>query len=100
MQPSTAVKKKPSSMKSANSRLSTIAFAAALSWLISTWPLTSCARSGSPKQPPTLYQPGMLILPAGQPVQTKDGIYVPEREEQWFSPEVIRLLEIQEPAPR
>jgi hypothetical protein len=37
----------------------------------------------------------MLTLPAGQPVQTKDGIYVPATEEQWFSPEVIRLLEME-----
>jgi hypothetical protein len=36
----------------------------------------------------------MLILPAGQPVQTKDGTYVPAHDEQWFSPEVIRLLEM------
>lgn len=81
-------------MKSANSRLSTTACAAAACFLISILPLISCTASKRPKQPPTLYQPGMLSLPAGQPVQTTDGIYVPEHEEQWFSMEVVKLLEM------
>ena len=40
-----------------------------------------------------LYQPPVLRLPASQPVQTKDGIHLPQVDEVWHSDARYRQLE-------
>lgn len=56
--------------------------------------LTSCASASSgPKALPSLYQPPVLRLPAGQPVPTKDGPYLPPADEVWHSDARYRQLE-------
>lgn len=40
-----------------------------------------------------LYQPPVLRLPAGQPVQTRDGIHKPQVDEVWHSDARYRTLE-------
>jgi hypothetical protein len=40
-----------------------------------------------------IYQPSILSLEKGKPVQTKDGIYTPETDEVWHSDKRFRLLE-------
>lgn len=54
--------------------------------------LTSCETA--PPPPPassvaslTLYQPPTLQLKAGQPVQSKLGVYIPQVDEVWYSPQ-------------
>ena len=54
--------------------------------------LTSCATEPSP--PPassvaslTLYQPPTLQLAKGVPIQSKLGIYTPQMDETWVSPQ-------------
>lgn len=60
--------------------------------------LTGCAHESSvPAQSSVassmLYQPPVLRLPANQMVQTKDGKYVPQRDEIWHSDARFRQLE-------
>lgn len=40
-----------------------------------------------------LYQPRILRLPAGHPVQTQDGPYLPTVDEVWHSPAAYSDLE-------
>ena len=59
---------------------------AAWAALTITWLLTSCASAPSAVSPSSrIYQPRVLELPAGQPVQTREGIYVPTENETWHS---------------
>lgn len=61
--------------------------------LLSFW-LTSCASvSSAPKASPSLYQPRVLRLAAGQEVQTKDGTHRPQADEVWHSDAAFRQLE-------
>lgn len=40
-----------------------------------------------------IYQPPILVLPAGQTIQTKEGKYTPQTEETWHSDKRYRELE-------
>lgn len=42
-----------------------------------------------------IYQMRALFLPAGQPVQTKEGIYTPQTDEVWHSVAAYEALEKQ-----
>lgn len=54
--------------------------------LTTTALLTSCASAPSAAPASSrIYQPRVLELPAGQPVQTREGIYVPQTNETWHS---------------
>ena len=56
--------------------------------------LTSCSQNSSPKSETlNIFQPSTLHLKAGQPVQTKEGIYTPETDETWHSDKRYRELE-------
>jgi hypothetical protein len=57
--------------------------------------LTGCnsASSASAASSRMLYQPPILALPAGQPVQTLQGIYRPQVDEVWHSPARFNALE-------
>ena len=56
--------------------------------------LTGCVSvSSAPKVSPQLYQPPVLRLSAGQPIQTKDGQYSPVKDEVWQSDARYRALE-------
>lgn len=41
----------------------------------------------------TLYQPPVLRLAKGRPVQTRDGLYLPQTDEVWHSDARYRALE-------
>ncbi len=59
-------------------------------------PLTGCATvSSAPKGSLQLYQPRVLQLPAGQPVHSQAGIYVPQVDEVWHSAAAYKDLETQ-----
>lgn len=47
----------------------------------------------TPAPSASLYQPPTLSLPAGQPVQTLLGIYIPQSPETWHSPRTLEDLE-------
>ena len=81
-------------MKSIASGISIKRFVPAMILMISGALLPSCANSAKSRLRVLPSQPGMLILPAGQPVQTTKGIYTPQTEEQWFSPILVRDLEL------
>lgn len=56
--------------------------------------LTSCGQNFWKKEEPlNIYQPSILSLEKGKPIQTKDGIYTPETNEVWHSDKRFRLLE-------
>ena len=58
--------------------------------------LTSCAtESSAPKASLQLYQPRVLQLKAGEPVQTPAGIYTPQTDEIWHSAQAYDDLEQQ-----
>jgi hypothetical protein len=58
--------------------------------------LTGCATvSSAPRQSWQIYQPRVLHLPAGQPVQTAAGIYRPQVDEVWHSAAAYQDLENQ-----
>lgn len=62
--------------------------------------VTSCSSvSSAPKAslPPSLslYQPPVLRLPAGAPIQTLDGVYTPQAPEIWHSDARFRQAEQQ-----
>jgi hypothetical protein len=40
-----------------------------------------------------LYQPPVLAIPAGQPIQTLQGTYLPQVNEVWHSPARFEALE-------
>jgi cytochrome c556 len=42
-----------------------------------------------------IYQPRVLALPAGQPVQTAEGTYTPQFDEIWHSAAAYNALEQQ-----
>jgi hypothetical protein len=56
--------------------------------------LTGCATASSaPRESLQIYQPRVLRLPAGQPVQTVEGIYRPQTDETWHSDADYQELE-------
>lgn len=56
--------------------------------------LTSCASvSSAPPASLQIYQPRVLRLPAGQPLKTTDGVYVPQTDEVWHSARAFQQLE-------
>lgn len=56
--------------------------------------LTSCGQNSWKKNEVlNIYQPSILSLEKGKPIQTKDGIYTPETDEVWHSDKRFRLLE-------
>jgi hypothetical protein len=58
--------------------------------------LTSCAAvSSAPKASLRIYQPRVLHLTAGQPVQTPEGVYIPQVDEIWHSAAAYADLETQ-----
>ncbi|MBI5770899.1 MAG: hypothetical protein HZA93_24185 [Verrucomicrobia bacterium] len=58
--------------------------------------LTGCATgSSAPGASSQLYQPRVLALPAGRPIQTANGIYTPQAAEIWHSPAEFQKLERQ-----
>lgn len=61
-----------------------------------TLSLTGClSGSSAPKASPQIYQPRVLLLKAGQPVQTREGLYLPQLDETWHSAAAYELLENQ-----
>jgi hypothetical protein len=59
---------------------------ALLALALMPWLLTGCAiNSRDESASRRLYQPATLLLKAGQPVQTPDGIYTPQSDEVWHS---------------
>lgn len=67
---------------------------ASLALLLLPFVLTGCA-SVSPGAGDSrrLYQAPVLRLPAAKPVQTKDGVYLPQVDEVWHSDARYRDLE-------
>lgn len=63
--------------------------------LLLTILLTSCAQKPSILLQKRIYQPSYLFLEAGKPIQTKEGIHVPQTDETWFSAEKVEKLEKQ-----
>jgi len=58
--------------------------------------LTSCGTSSSTKSGTlNIYQPSILSLAAGTPIQSKKGIYTPQTDEVWHSDARFRKLERQ-----
>lgn len=58
--------------------------------------LTGCATASSaPRESLRIYQPRVLVLKAGQPVQTPAGTYVPQVDELWHSAQAYADLEAQ-----
>ena len=58
--------------------------------------LTGCVTASSaPKESLQIYQPRVLQLKAGQPVQTPAGIYTPQTDEIWHSRAAYEDLENQ-----
>lgn len=58
--------------------------------------LTSCAHdSSAPPASLRIYQPRVLLLKAGQPVQTPQGVYTPQTDEVWHSAQAFADLEAQ-----
>lgn len=62
--------------------------------------LTGCATGSSAPTPSPavslrIYQPRVLQLKAGQPVQTPAGTYVPQTDELWHSAQAYADLEAQ-----
>lgn len=58
--------------------------------------LTGCAiASSAPRESLRIYQPRVLQLKAGVPVQTPAGVYVPQTDEIWHSAQAYADLENQ-----
>ncbi len=59
--------------------------------------LSGCATKPAPLPVPVpvlnIYQPPILVLPAGVPVMTEEGIYTPQTREVWHSDARFRELE-------
>lgn len=69
---------------------------AALALLVTTWPLTGCGTACFGRRDSSalsLVQPRVLRLPAGQAVQTADGVYTPAASETWHSAAAFADLE-------
>ncbi|WP_043588954.1 hypothetical protein [Geminisphaera colitermitum] len=63
-------------------------YAAALLLLITSVPIacmSGCSSSAASQR--TLYQPPILHLRAGRPIQTAEGLYTPQVDELWHSGE-------------
>lgn len=74
-------------------RMRSTACATLAALLIST-ALTGCASaSRGAADTRRLYQPPILRLPQGQPIQTQDGLHVPQADEVWHSDARYRELE-------
>ena len=72
-------------MSSTPLRLSTLS-CVLLVILPASWLLIGCSHvSPASADSRRLYQPPVLRLPAGQPVQTQDGVYLPQTAEVWHS---------------
>lgn len=60
--------------------------------------LTGCVTdsSGSKASPVlNIYQPRVLVLPAGSQIRSEQGLYVPQTREIWHSQAAFRELELQ-----
>lgn len=70
-------------------------FFGATSYFVAVVILSSCETTREVENYPTLniYQPPILVLPAGKSIQTKEGIYTPQKEETWHSDKRFRELE-------
>lgn len=55
--------------------------------------LVSCAQKLEITAKSVLYQPSTLILEAGKPIETADGVYTPQFKEVWFSMKKVEELE-------
>ena len=75
-------------MKSTHWKTKLSAWSAAMI-LLTSFALTGCKSVSTEKEASrrTLYQPPILNLAAGVPVQTADGIYTPQVDEIWHSPQ-------------
>ena len=72
-------------MSSTPLRLSTLS-CVLLVILPASWLLIGCSHvSPASVDSRRLYQPPVLRLPAGQPIQTQDGLYQPQTAEIWHS---------------
>lgn len=66
-----------------------------LAMMLSVLP-TGCALvSSAPKASLQIYQPRVLQLPAGRPVETRAGLYRPQVDETWHSAAAYQDLENQ-----
>ncbi len=61
--------------------------------LLTALPTGCASASSAPKASLQIYQPRVLQLPAGQPVQTSAGIYTPQADETWHSAAAFAQLE-------
>lgn len=73
---------------------------AVLAILLTSLLLTGCetvlfGSKGSRLPSVNIYQPPVLVLPAGLPVQTETGVYQPTSREVWHSQARFRELELQ-----
>lgn len=57
--------------------------------------LASCAGKPEITAKSVLYQPSVLVLEAGKPVETADGVYTPQFKEVWFPMKKVEELEKQ-----
>lgn len=59
--------------------------------------LAGCAAKPATPEPVSsplsIYQPSILALKAGTPVETKEGVYTPQTDEVWHSDKRYRELE-------
>lgn len=58
--------------------------------LLTTILLTSCQ---SKKIDQRIYQPSVLIVPAGVPIKTTEGVFIPEETQIWHSAKTVENLE-------
>jgi hypothetical protein len=56
--------------------------------------LAFCGCNPSRQASKQIYQPPVLILPAGKPVETAEGTYTPQTVEVWHSAARYRQLEL------
>lgn len=79
--------------RSTTSRTRSIACAIAVMLLPLSAPPGCASASSRDKASMRVYQSPVLRLAAGQPVQTRDGVYVPQVDETWHSDADFRELE-------
>jgi hypothetical protein len=58
--------------------------------LLASLLLVSCQTKQADK---AIYQPEVLVVPAGVPIKTLDGIYTPAYNETFFSKKTVERLE-------
>lgn len=58
--------------------------------ILTTLLLTNCQ---SKKIDTRIYQPSVLIIPAGVPIQTTEGVFVPNEMQIWHSAKRVEELE-------